>query len=453
MNNSSFSTLAISPALIKNLHTLGYTTIRPIQALSIPSILKKKDIIAQAKTGSGKTAAFGIGILERLNFRSRHPQALIMAPTRELVNQIANELRKLARHIPNIKVLTLYGGTPYKAQVHSLTHGANIVVATPGRLGQHINEKSIDLSHIEMLILDEADRMLDMGFIDDITSITATLPKNRQSLLFSATIDDETRKLSNHFQQDPLHVKAKDDKNTTITQEFYLSEPSKKFETLIYALSKHAISQAILFCNTKISAKAIAKTLREKRIDALALHGDLEQYERDDVLTQFSNGSCSILVATDVASRGLDIKALELVINFDLPKDVATYTHRIGRSGRSDLDGLAITLYSEDDDITSYNDLEIAYYTPPYTTHHAFTLEPENVTIVLEGGKKDKLRPGDIVGTLIQGAKLSSDAIGDINIFAKQSYIAIKKADKDRAYSYLKNNPIKKRNFSVWILE
>ena len=453
MNTTSFSTLSLEPSLLKNLHTLGYSSMRPIQALSLAPIIQKRDIIAQAKTGSGKTAAFGIGIAQSITFTSYTPQALIIAPTRELVNQIANELRKIVRHIPNIKTITLYGGTPFRAQLHSLSHGANIVVATPGRLLQHIREKSIDLSQIEMVVLDEADRMLDMGFIDDITTIMQALPLERQTLLFSATIDDTTLELSRQFQRQPLHVKAQDDNLSSIKEHFYLVEDSAQLETLIYIFNHHNIEQAILFCNTKESAKALSAALRQRDIDALALHGDLQQYERDDVLTQFSNQSCSILVATDVAARGLDIKALELVINVEVPQDESTYTHRIGRSGRSDTDGLAITLYSHHDDITPYKHRNITFIAPPYKLVKKYLLEPKNVTLVLEGGKKDKLRPGDIVGTLIQGAGLKSSAIGNIDIFAKQSYIAIKKSDKERAFNYLKNNPIKKRNFSVWILE
>ena len=453
MNDSSFDTLDLDLKLIANLKSMGYETLRSVQALCIPPMVEGKDIIAQAKTGSGKTAAFGIGIAQKISFLSRHPQVLIVAPTRELVHQIANELRKIVRHIPNIKITTLYGGTPFKAQLHSLDHGANIVVATPGRLLQHIRHSSIDLSQIEMVILDEADRMLDMGFIDDITDIMQSLPTKRQCLLFSATIDDNTLKLSETFQNRPLHVKSDNERVDNIQEHFYLIEEPFSLEALIYILQELKSKQAILFCNTKEATKDLATTLNQRGIDALALHGDLEQYERDDILTQFSNESCSLLVATDLASRGLDIKGLQLVINYDFPQDISTYIHRIGRSGRNDSDALAVTIYSSSDDITPYKERDITYHQPPYPTIQGYTLEPKNVTLVIEGGKKDKLRPGDIVGSLIQGAKLDADAIGNIDIFSKRSYVAITKSQKYKAFEYLKKSPIKKRKFPVWILE
>ncbi|SFV75766.1 ATP-dependent 23S rRNA helicase DbpA [hydrothermal vent metagenome] len=449
-----FKDFSLTQEMVSTLDALGYKQPTPIQEKTIPLILDKKDIIAQAKTGSGKTAAFGIGILSLLNVKKFYVQSLVLCPTRELAIQVAKELRLIAKFQHNIKILLLIGGESFYKQENSLAHQAHIVVGTPGRVLKHLNKENLDVSKLQTLVLDEADRMLDMGFLEEVESIFSFTPKNKQTLLFSATYDDEILAISHTLQQNTISIKTTQIETQNKIQEYFIAT-SKKEESIIKILSKYQPKSVIVFANTKKKTKELADELQRKNIDALALHGDLEQYERNDVLVQFSNHSCSVLVATDVAARGLDIKEVDMVINYDIPNQLATYTHRIGRTARAGESGVAVTLYlfDEQEKIQEYQNQERYFLKDEDVEGDMdYTLQSQYITLVIEGGKKDKLRPGDILGALTGDVGLDGDGIGKIDIYERQTYVAIKKELIDEAYDGLLYGKIKRKKFNVWIL-
>lgn len=450
----NFSSLPLSQNMLTTLDSLGYSSMTPIQAEALPHILDAKDIIAEAKTGSGKTAAFGIGILHRLNVKQFRVQSLVLAPTRELADQVAKELRRIARFEYNIKILMLTGGESFGKQLGSLEHNAHIIVGTPGRILKHLNKGSLELTHLQTLVFDEADRMLDMGFIEEIEAVLAFVPQERQTLFFSATYDDTIVAISQKLQQNAIHIKTQSKEEPNKIEEIFY-EVKNKEESFVKILSEFAPENTIVFVNTKVAAREIAEYLQKRDIDALAIHGDLEQYERNDVLVQFANGSCPILVATDVAARGLDIKELSMVVNYDLPHTSETYTHRIGRTGRAGAQGVAITFYDtyEAEKVEEYRDAKHEFRDESELRGAlSFKLPPKNITLVIEGGRKDKLRAGDILGALTGDAGLSAESIGKIDIYDKQAYVAIKRQEIEKALSYLKDGKIKNKKFSVWAL-
>ena len=456
-SKNDFSELSIPREMLKILRGMGYDKMTPVQSQSLPFVLDGRDVLAQAKTGSGKTAAFGIGILSKLDVKKFKIQSLVICPTRELSEQVAAELRNIAKFKHNIKVLTLCGGVAFGPQLGSLRHGAHIVVGTPGRLLGHLNKGSLDLQSVEILVLDEADRMLDMGFFEDIQKIISYMPSKRQTLLFSATFPDEIKDLAQSIQTDSVSIETIiNEEVNNIVEYFYKTPKREKFSTLIKILGEHNPQNVIIFCNTKIQTDEIAKELRQREIDALAINGDLEQYERVDVLVQFVNKSCRILVATDVAARGLDIKELDMVINYDLPNSFEIYTHRIGRTARAGKEGVAITLCDEyeADKLDEYIDKKYIFREKDdLKEKRNFSMQPKNKTLVIEGGKKNKIRAGDILGALTKDAKIESSNIGKIDIFDRQSYVAIHKDYTVKAYTQLKTGKIKGKNFSVWVLE
>ena len=456
MNKRDFSNLPLTKEMLHNLNEIGYKEMTPIQEESLPFILEGRDVIAQAKTGSGKTAAFGIGLLHKLQVKKFRVQSLILCPTRELADQVAKELRTLARFSHNIKILTLCGGTAFGPQLGSLRHGAHIIVGTPGRILKHLKKETLSLEDVDMLVLDEADRMLDMGFSEEINEVLGFVPKSRQTLLFSATYTDEIMGISASIQRDAINVKTTSTEVANkITERFYEVQNSQKLKTVINILSNFKPENVIVFANTKAEVQEIAETLQKNRIDALAIHGDLEQYERNDVLVQFANKSCPVLVATDVAARGLDIKELSMVINYDLPHGEETYTHRIGRTARAGMEGLAFTLFSpyEEDKAYEYkNTTRLFEDADALKIVNGFEMKPQNITLVIEGGKKDKVRAGDLLGALTGEAGLDGNSIGKIDIYDKQSYVAIEASKIDEAHEKLKNGKIKGKKFSIWIL-
>jgi len=392
MNTTDFSLLPLSAEMLSNLNEIGYTQMTPVQAQTLPLILDGKDVIAQAKTGSGKTAAFGIGLLHKLQVKKFRVQSLILCPTRELADQVAKELRVLARFAHNIKILPLCGGAAFGPQLGSLRHGAHIIVGTPGRILKHLDKKTLSLEDLDTLVFDEADRMLDMGFIEEIDKVLEYTPKERQTLLFSATYTDEITAISNRVQKDAISVKTvSTEVANKITERFYEAQDGNKLETLVNILSSYTPENVIVFTNTKLEAKEIAEQLQKRKIDALAIHGDLEQYERNDVLVQFANKSCPVLIATDVAARGLDIKELAMVVNYDIPHGEETYTHRIGRTGRAGKEGLAMTLYNtyEIQNALEYkNESRLFEDSSTLKKVNGFEMRPFFVTLVIEGGKK-----------------------------------------------------------------
>ncbi|CAM3652514.1 ATP-dependent RNA helicase DbpA [Bordetella sputigena] len=460
MNDIAFSTLPLQPTLLDNLQSLGFARMTPIQAQSLPIILEGRDLIAQAKTGSGKTAAFGLGLLQKLDTARLVPQALVVCPTRELADQVAQELRRLARLIPNVKVLTLCGGAAARPQAESLARGTHLVVGTPGRIKDHLERGSLDLSALQTLVLDEADRMVDMGFHDDIVAIAAHCPAKRQTLLFSATYPDNIRKLSARFLRNPAEIKVETQHDASrIEQIFYEVDEGERLDAVVSLLAHFRPASTLAFCNTKIRSHDLVERLQAAGISAQALNGDLEQRERDEILIQFANQSCAVLVATDVAARGLDIQSLGAVINVDVTKDTEVHVHRIGRGGRGEQKGLALSLCSPEE--MRWANLIEEYQGTPLKWGDLKALRPKSdrplrapmVTLCIQGGKKDKLRPGDLVGALTGDGGLDFEQVGKINITEFNAYVALNRQIAKQAYARLSGSNIKGRRFRMRFLE
>ncbi|HIP51433.1 MAG TPA: ATP-dependent RNA helicase DbpA [Campylobacterales bacterium] len=451
---TTFQDLSLPTNLLENLTSLGYKTPTPIQEQTIPLLIENKDIIAQAKTGSGKTLAFLLPLILKLDAEEHFPQALIIAPTRELCEQIAGEANKLARYKKDVKVITLYGGTSLRTQVASLEKGADILIGTPGRLLDHFSRETIHLGQIKTLILDEADRMLDMGFADDILKLVSNLQKQRQSILFSATYPENIDKLTKVILRNPVEVKIVSKEKEVAIEEF-VYEVEDKDKALLTTLKHFQPNLALIFCNTKVKTAEVSEMLNGQGFDVSTLNGDLEQYERQEMLLQFANGSLPVLVATDLAARGLDIDGIDLVVNYDTPMKTEDYTHRIGRTGRADKSGLAVTLCDE------YGLRKLSEIKPKLQTEKISTLNPnknfymqgEVATLCIDGGKKKKVRAGDILGTLCKDIGIDNKDIGKINVYQRNSYVAIKKTVIKKAFNGLKSGKIKGKNLRVWWLD
>ena len=427
-----------------------------IQEKALPALLEKKDVIAQAKTGSGKTVAFSIPIVHKLDVKRFRIQSIVLAPTRELANQIAIEIRKLSRHIHNVKVLTLCGGVAYRPQVSSLFHGAHIIVGTPGRILKHINEENINLNEVDTLVLDEADEMLDMGFTEDITKIINVLPKNRQSLLFSATYQENIDTLASFVTTNPVNVKNENEEKTVIEQKLYEVENNSKTSLIPALISSNKAKSVLIFCNTKIQCDELSNNLYDLGLDVLTLHSDLEQKQRDETIIFFSNKSYPILIATDVASRGLHIDDIDLVINYDIARDLETHTHRIGRTARAGKGGLAISLYNNYEDEDKIEDIKQSFDDVKFErAEHIsddleYKIDSDYRTLFINGGKKQKVRAGDILGALTAGVGLVKDDIGKINSLDFCSYVAVKKEVVKKALDGLSNGRIKGKYFKIY---
>ncbi|MEQ1528807.1 MAG: ATP-dependent RNA helicase DbpA [Methylococcales bacterium] len=456
MSIVEFASLPLKPALLENIASLGYSQLTPIQAETLPAILEGQDVIAQAKTGSGKTAAFGIGLLSRLDLQHFTVQALVVCPTRELADQVCKEIRRLARFTQNIKILPLCGGTPFRTQATSLEHGVHVVVGTPGRLQEHLRKRSLLLSHLKVLVLDEADRMLDMGFADAIADVISYAPSHRQTLLFSATYSDPIRDMSRQYQFKALSISAEvHHHDMAIEQIFYQISKAQRLNALGYLLAYHKPESTVIFCNTKKDCQSIADTLDSYGFSVQALHGDLEQKDRDQVIVKFANKSRSILVATDVAARGLDIKELQAVVNYELPWDPEVYVHRIGRTGRAGNKGLALSLCTEQElarvkSIEEYQNSPVKWdEAAAFKLGREHSFQPPMVTLWLDGGRKDKVRPGDILGALTSDKGIAATEVGKIDIFDNHAYVAIKRASVEQALACLRSGKIKGRTISV----
>lgn len=450
MSNDNFSSLSISTAQLSNLDSLGYKKMTAIQAQGLPHVLQGKDLIAKAKTGSGKTATFGIGLLEKINPRFFGAQALILCPTRELADQVGKELRRLARSTANIKLVMLCGGKPFGFQKASLEHGAHIIVGTPGRIQDHLNRETLILDGLKTLVLDEADRMLDMGFSEVINEIIELTPKTRQTLLFSATYPDAINQMCHSILTNPVTISVESEHNTNvIEQTFYQVSENKRNNTLLALFQHYQPETTVVFCHTKKQCSEVAEFLNQHQIDTLAIHGDLEQRDRDQVLVRFANHSCSVLVATDVAARGLDIKSLQAVINFELPRDPEIYVHRIGRTGRAGETGIALSLFTDSeqrrvDAIEQYQDKPcLCLDSRSLNRDPSFTLKAPMVTIQLNVGRKNKIRPGDLLGALTGDAGVKGAQIGKIDIFDVSSYFAIERLAAKQALDYFVDGKVK----------
>jgi len=457
--STAFSSLAITPSMLKTLSSLGYEQMTPIQAQSLPETLKGKDIIAQAMTGSGKTAAFGISLLEKIDMQVQSVQSLVLCPTRELADQVSQEIRRLARLIPNARILTICGGQAFKKQAIALENGAHVVVGTPGRILDHMNRGSLPLSEVNTLVLDEADRMLDMGFRDELHHIVNKLPKQRQTLLFSATYQDEIQNISQLFLNCPVEIQVDSiHKDKSITQTFFQVENDQYDTALLKTLSHYKPNSSIIFCNTKVKCQEVEFFLKKSGFHALSLHGDLEQRQREKVLIQFANKSCGILVATDLAARGLDIEGIELVINYELSDSTETHMHRIGRTGRAGHLGKAVSFVSTSNShrveaIESYQKIPIKFESLESLICEQGYSQPRQMrTLCIWGGKKQKLRPGDIVGALLGALDIAADQIGKIHITDTSSYVAIESIFASKAKHQLESGKIKNRRFRVQLI-
>jgi len=451
-----FSDLPLSPALMPGLEALGYAELTPIQARALPAIIERHDVIAQAPTGSGKTAAFGLGVLQAIDAEAVRTQALVLCPTRELADQVGRQLRKLATGIPNLKLSVLCGGIPLGPQLASLGHAPHVVVGTPGRIQELAAKKALQLATVRTLVLDEADRMLDMGFEDQIRDIVKKLPGDRQTLLFSATFPQTIRSLGNAMLRDAVEVSVGDGgEPATIEQLFFEVEPDRKAPLLAALLMRHQPASCVVFCNTRRDVAELAGSLAHYGFSALALHGDMEQRDRDEVLVRFANRSCSVLVASDVAARGLDVDDVGAVVNHELPTDADTYLHRVGRTGRAGRSGLALSLVAPRELPRAQlvgerrgQPLRWEQATPLSGQPRAVP-QPAMATLRIDAGRTDKLRPGDIVGALTGEAGLHKDAIGKIDVFATRSYVAIARKQAEQALARLRAGKIKGRRFRV----
>ncbi|AEG93818.1 ATP-dependent RNA helicase DbpA [Ramlibacter tataouinensis] len=460
MPATAFSTLPLSPATLANLDRLGYREMTAIQAASLPPALLGKDLIAQAKTGSGKTAAFALALLANLNPRRFAVQSLVLCPTRELADQVTAEVRRLARAEDNTKVVTLTGGVPLRGQLTTLEHGAHVVVGTPGRVLDHLERGSLRLDALNTLVLDEADRMLDMGFLDDIAKVVKQCPPQRQTLLFSATYPEGIARLAARFMREPVTVKvAAQHTGGVIEQRWYEVTERERIPAVSLLLGHFRPASTLAFCNTKARCREVAAALQAQGTSALALSGELEQRERDQVLVRFANRSCSVLVATDVAARGLDIAGLAAVINVDVTPDPEVHIHRIGRTGRAGESGLALSLASLDEmgavgRIEQLQGRESVWHplgglTPGGTG----PLVPPMATLHIQGGRKEKIRPGDVLGALTADLGYTREQVGKIDVNEFSTYVAVERGIAGQAASRLNAGRIKGRSVKVRVLQ
>ncbi|QDF74179.1 MULTISPECIES: ATP-dependent RNA helicase DbpA [Shewanella] len=458
--SGAFDSLPLKPALLETLQSIGFHQMTPIQAQSLPAILNGQDVIGQGKTGSGKTAAFGLGLLNRLDVKRFRIQSLVMCPTRELADQVAAELRTLARGIHNIKILTLCGGVPMGPQIGSLEHGAHIIVGTPGRIIDHLDRGRLDLDNVNMLVLDEADRMLEMGFQRELDAIMQSVPRERQTLLFSATFPEQIQGLSEQIMIDPLMVKVEAQHDSeSIKQHFYeCSNNNDRMKALQLLLLAHRPESAVVFCNTKRETKDVAAKLINAGFSVVSLHGDLEQRDRDQMLLKFANKSANIMVATDVAARGLDIDALDMVVNYHVAYDTEVHIHRIGRTGRAGSKGAAYTFFNHEDGykITLLADLigrEIdGEELPDESLLNTLPPQPRMVTIQIDGGKKQKVRPGDILGCLTGDNGIEGSEVGKIKITEFRSYVAVDRKVLRKALNKIVKGKLKGKSYRAWEL-
>jgi ATP-independent RNA helicase DbpA len=453
-DSTDFSKLKLKPELFANLADLGYTEMTLVQSETLPLIIDGADVLARAKTGSGKTAAFGLGILNSLDADLFKTQALVLCPTRELADQVAREIRRLARAIPNIKIMSVCGGSPLRDQTSSLQRSPHIIVGTPGRVHKHLRTGTISLAKLKTFVLDEADRMLDMGFMDEVDAILAFVPSRRQTLLFSATYPEAIAGVSAKIQTDPKIVDVTDDEQPVqIAQTWCSVTRENRNEELVRVLRAWGGELNLVFCNTKIDCAEVASYLQREKIVAIALHGDLDQGERNQVLVRFSNRSASVLVATDVAARGLDVKDIDAVFNYELPQQSEIYVHRIGRTGRAGKTGVAVSLV-EEREVWRLEEIEKALPDAliqkrgiPDAKRGDDSLTPQVTTIQISGGRKNKLRPGDLLGALTAQGGIPGDAVGSIDLFDSYAYIAIKNAHVQQAQKQLNDRPIKGRKY------
>jgi ATP-independent RNA helicase DbpA len=445
-----FTDLAISAPLLKALEELGYTEPTPIQTAAIPAIIEGKDIAGQAATGSGKTAAYSIPAIQRLDISRQEIQALVLVPTRELALQVQQEIKKLGKYTGSLKTAAFYGGHDFVEEEASLAHPPHILVATPGRLTDHISRRTLSLDAVQILILDEADKMLEMGFREELDEILMFLPKKRQSLLFSATLPDQVQALIQRTLQEPLMLRIEGGANpSSIAQEVWIAAQDQKVAALQYLLSQSNAGTAIVFCNTRAYTAEVADLLRKAGFPTGQLHGEMEQKDRDKAMVRFRNGSTPILVATDLAARGIDVAALDLVINLELPDKEAAFLHRSGRTGRAGMSGKVITLATpgEANQLKQWPGVQISawhnYSGQEAAIRKSAAAPAAFVTLHINAGKKEKMSARDIVGAIISKAGLTNDQIGKIEIFDRFSYVAVPTSEGKLVAEKLSSSKIK----------
>jgi ATP-dependent RNA helicase DbpA len=458
-----FASLPLAPELLAAVATLGFERLTPIQSQSIGPLLEGRDLVGQSKTGSGKTAAFGLPLLQRVKLEQRELQGLVLCPTRELSAQVARELRKLGRNLPGLSVLTLAGGQELRDQTRALEQGAHLAVGTPGRLVDHLQRRNLKVHRVATVVLDEADRMLDMGFGEDVRKVLRALPCERQTVFFSATYPATIRELSAKHQREPLMVIVRDEAGdeAPLTKELVRHvSAEQKLEALRSVLAEHGQGSTLVFANQKLTVAELARALGGGS-GVACLHGDLEQRDRDRELAKFRNGSTRVLIATDVAARGIDLEQLDLVVNYDLPSQPEIYVHRIGRTGRAGRVGLAISLCTSWDqprleaiELYTGSALIPVERRAAAPAPGALRVDAKMATLRLSGGRKDKLRPGDILGALTgEAGGLSGADVGKIEIHDRFSYVAVAKHLGQRAAESLSQGRIKGRRFKAELVK
>tara|TARA_R110002072_G_scaffold273219_1_gene433672 strand:- start:70185 stop:71603 length:1419 start_codon:yes stop_codon:yes gene_type:complete len=458
----SFESLALSDALVAVIAELGYARPTAIQAAAIPAMLAGRDVVGQSQTGSGKTAAFALPILQRLDLGNRAVQALVLCPTRELTAQVAREVRTLGRAHNGLKVLELVGGQPGRPQREALERGAHIVIGTPGRLLDHLARGSLEPDSIGTLVLDEVDRMLDMGFGDEVRAIVREVPSSRQTALFSATFPAAIEEMIQSCQRDALRITIDTPEQSVldIRQLQFCVDREHKLDALCWLLATNPHESALVFCNQKSVVADITNTMDAAGVSVDRLDGDLDQFHRDQVLARFRNQSVRVLIATDVAGRGLDVEDLDLVINFEMPAQPEIYVHRIGRTGRAGKKGVAISIITSEADARiaaieawTGNKIEVLpnesrSRSPLPALLAAIAGAPRMETILISGGRKDKVRKGDILGALTgEAGGLRGADIGKIEIQELLSYVAVSRRVIRDAVASLNKGRIKGRRF------
>ena len=472
----NFNDYKISNEILKALDALGYKEPSDVQQRVIPEILQGKDVIVKSQTGSGKTAAFGIPLCEKINWDEQKAQALVLTPTRELAIQVKEEIMSIGR-FKRIRPVAVFGKQPFSDQARELKQRTHIVVGTPGRVMDHIERGSLDTSNIKYLIIDEADEMLNMGFIDQVREILKGLNKNRQSILLSATISPEILNLCNDYMKNPISIEIKAQKLITdnINHEIYRVNEQYKMEELNKLLINEAPKTAVIFCKTKENVDKVFEALGRKRYSIGKIHGGMMQKERLEQMDRFKKGNFRILVATDVAARGIDVEGITHVINYDLPVEKEAYVHRIGRTGRAGAKGKALSLVNQYEDrlltqIQEYigfevplkdmpneeevkakevESLKILKSNPQVKKQKSKAVNKDITKIYLNGGKKKKIRPGDIVGAISRIEGITAEDIGIIDVQDTVSYVDILNGKGNKVLEGLRNGTIKGKKLKV----
>ena len=451
---TAFATLGLPEPLARACDSLGFTEPTPVQREAIGPALQGRDLLAQARTGSGKTLAFGLPLLAKIEPAALRTQALVLCPTRELADQVAKDLRAAARFLPNLKLVTLCGGIPLRPQLASLEVAPDVVVGTPGRLLELIAENALSLEHVATFVLDEADRMLDMGFIDDIRTLAKRLPKTAQTLLFSATFSEDIRAIAATLLREPVEIAAALDDAPKIDEWVHVVEGGQRHWAVMQVLTDKSPEATLVFCNTRKETAALTEALQREGFAADALHGDLEQREREEVLARFANGSLRVLVATDVAARGIDIAGLPMVLSAEIASDADQHVHRIGRTGRAGETGLAVAIVTPSE-AHWRRSIEAARGAPfqerslRLSAQRPKPLPAAFRTLQIDAGRQDKLRPGDVMGALTGAAGLPAEAVGKISLYPTRCYVAVARAQAEKALAKLREQGIKGRKLRV----